>query len=97
MRKKSLGILLHLSLSVILFFVTIFLTFTLSAKIDSLIVFYFGCAFGAILFVLITNIILPFKRPWWSLLIITVLSLICFPLATYIHEKSWGYRPDFGR
>lgn len=92
-RKKWIGILLHLSLSIMLFFITIFMTFTLSAKIDSFIVFYLGCAFGAILFALITNIILPFKLLWSSLLIITVLSLICFPLATYIHEKSWDIVP----
>lgn len=49
--------------------------------------------FSAILFALITNIILPFKRFWLSLLIITALSLICFPLTTYIHETSWNIVP----
>ncbi|PRD47735.1 hypothetical protein C5745_07390 [Sphingobacterium haloxyli] len=39
------------------------------------------------------NMILPFKRPRWNFLIIIVLSLMCFPLATYIHEKSWGIVP----
>jgi len=92
-RKKWLGILLHLSLSIILFFVTFFATFTLSAKIDGFIIFYVGCAFGAILFALLTNIILPFQHFWSSLLIIMVLSLICFPIATYIHETSWNIIP----
>ncbi len=92
-RKKWLGILLHLSLSIILFFVTFFATFTLSAKIDGFIIFYVGCAFGAILFALLTNIILPFQHFWSSLLIIRVLSLICFPIATYIHETSWNIIP----
>ncbi|MBD1433559.1 hypothetical protein H8B06_12030 [Sphingobacterium sp. DN00404] len=92
-RKKWFGILLHLSLSIILFFVTIFVTFTLSAKIDGYIIFYIGCAFGAILFALLTNIILPLQHFWSSLLIITGLSLICFPIATYIHETSWNIAP----
>lgn len=92
-RKKCLGILLHLSLSIMLFFVTFFVTFTLSAKMDGFIIFYVGCAFGAILFALLTNIILPFQHFWSSLLIITVLSLICFPIATYIHETSWNIIP----
>ena len=92
-RKKWLGILLHLSLSIMLFFVTFFVTFTLSAKMDGFIIFYVGCAFGAILFALLTNIILPFQHFWSSLLIITVLSLICFPIATYIHETSWNIIP----
>src|SRR5690606_5277421 len=92
-RKKWLGILLHLSLSIILFFVTFFATFTLSAKIDGFTIFYIGCAFGAILFALLTNIILPFQHFWSNLLIITLLSLICFPIATYIHETPWHIIP----
>lgn len=94
--KKWLGILLYVSLSVMLFFITIGITFGISTKVDDYtLVFSLGCAFSAILFTLITYIILPFHRFWVSLLIITILSSIAFPVATYLYEKPLDIAPIF--
>ena len=89
-QKKWLGILLHVLLSIILLFATIFVTFSLSTKIDSIIIFNIGCAIGAILFALITQIILPFQRFWLGMLIVLALSLVSFPLATFIYGERWN-------
>lgn len=87
-RKKWLGLLLHLSLSIMLFFISIGVTFGMSTTIDNyVVVFCLGCAFTAILFALITNVILPFQHFWICLLIITILSLMVFPIASYLHEN----------
>ncbi|GGH16561.1 hypothetical protein GCM10011418_19000 [Sphingobacterium alkalisoli] len=87
-RKKWLGLLLHLSLSIMLFFTSIGVTFGMSTTIDNYFaVFCLGCAFTAILFALITNVILPFQHFWICLLIITILSLMAFPIASYFHEN----------
>jgi len=50
--------------------------------------FYIGSALGAILFALITNIILPFRQIWITFLVTIFLSLLVFPIAAYFQRES---------
>lgn len=93
-RRKRLGILLHLLLSIALFFVMIGVTFGLSSWTGNHEVFYIGCVLGGISFALITHIILPFPKLWLSMTLVAVLSILAFPISTYIHVKH-GIFTDF--
>lgn len=46
---------------------------------------YVGSALAAILFTLITNIILPFPKFWLSMVVIIGLSLVVWPISDYMH------------
>ncbi len=82
--KKLIGILLHWFLSIVIFIITIGITvFILSPM--GLYAMYVGSALAAILFTLITNIILIFPKFWLSMAIIIGLSVLVWPIADYIH------------
>ncbi|QIH34176.1 hypothetical protein [Sphingobacterium sp. DR205] len=82
--KKLIGILLHWFLSMVIFVITICVTvFILSPM--GLHAMYVGSALAAILFALITNILLPFPKFWLSMVIIFGLSLLVWPIADYMH------------
>ncbi|MDF2477075.1 MAG: hypothetical protein K0S24_2558 [Sphingobacterium sp.] len=82
--KKVTGILLHWFLSIVIFIITIGITvFILSPM--GMYAMYVGSALAAILFTLITNIILPFPKFWLSMVVIIGLSLVVWPMADYIH------------
>lgn len=84
--KKLIGILLHWFLSIVIFIITIGITvFMLSPM--GMYAMYVGSALAAILFALITNIILPFPKFWLSMVVIFGLSVLVWPIADYMHAQ----------
>jgi len=82
--KKWIGILLHWFLSIVIFIITIGITVFILPPIGTHAI-YVGSALAAILFALITNIILPFPKFWLSIVVILGLSVLVWPIADYIH------------
>lgn len=84
--KKVTGVLLHWLLSIVIFIITIGITvFILSPM--GMNAMYVGTTLAAILFSLITNIILPFPKFWLSMVVIFGLSVLAWPIADYMHAQ----------
>lgn len=82
--KKVTGILLHWFLTFVIFIITIGITVFILSPIG-MYAMYVGSAIAAILFALITNIILPFPKFWLSMLVIFGLSVLVWPISDYVH------------